>query len=58
MRWMLLFSTSIGGCLVLAADLLGRLPLFGGNMQAGVMAALIGGPTLIWLVRKHGVAKL
>ncbi|SDW97827.1 iron complex transport system permease protein [Ruegeria halocynthiae] len=58
MRWMLFFSAGIGALLMVAADLLGRLPLFGGNMQAGVMAALIGGPVLIWLVRRNGVSKL
>ncbi|MEL6681652.1 MAG: iron ABC transporter permease [Pseudomonadota bacterium] len=58
MRWMVGFSACFGACLLIAADLLGRLPLFGGNMQAGVMAALIGGPVLIWLVRQHGVRKL
>ncbi|WP_446728349.1 FecCD family ABC transporter permease [Phaeobacter sp. QD34_3] len=56
--WTVLFSSSLGACLLLAADLLGRLPLFGGNMQAGVMTALIGGPMLIWLVRRHGVGTL
>lgn len=58
MRWMVLFSATIGACLMVSADLLGRLALFGGNMQAGVMAALIGGPVLIWLVRKNGVTRL
>ncbi|MFY2823528.1 FecCD family ABC transporter permease [Ruegeria sp. MALMAid1280] len=57
-RWMLLFSTTLGAVLMVAADLLGRLALFGGNMQAGVMSALIGGPVLIWLVRRNGVQKL
>ncbi|WP_343294153.1 iron ABC transporter permease [Ruegeria sp. ANG-R] len=58
MWWMLLFSASFGAVLMTAADLLGRLPLFGGNMQAGVMSAMIGGPILIWLVRRYGVTKL
>ncbi|MCV6584218.1 MAG: iron ABC transporter permease [Marinibacterium sp.] len=55
MRWLVLLSASIGALLMVAADLLGRLALFGGNMQAGVMAALVGGPILIWLVRRNGV---
>ncbi|MFQ1700078.1 FecCD family ABC transporter permease [Loktanella agnita] len=58
MRWMILFSACFGACLLIAADLLGRLSIFGGNMQAGVMAALIGGPVLILLVRRYGVRKL
>lgn len=57
-RWMLLFSATLGALLMVSADLLGRLALFGGNMQAGVMSALIGGPVLIALVRRNGVTKL
>lgn len=56
--WTIAFSAVFGALLLTAADLLGRLPLFGGNMQAGVMTALIGGPVLIWLVRRNGVRKL
>ncbi|UWR63637.1 iron ABC transporter permease [Phaeobacter inhibens] len=56
--WSLAFSAVFGALLLIAADLLGRLALFGGNMQAGVMTALIGGPVLIWLVRRNGVRKL
>jgi len=56
--WTIAFSAAFGALLLTAADLLGRLPLFGGNMQAGVMTALIGGPVLIWLVRRDGVRKL
>ena len=58
MRWMMLYSASFGAILMISADLAGRLPLFGGNMQAGVMSAMIGGPALIWLVRRNGVSKL
>lgn len=58
MRWILVFSASLGALLMVSADLLGRLALFGGNMQAGVMSALIGGPILILLVRRNGVRKL
>ncbi|MBO9409615.1 iron ABC transporter permease [Shimia sp. R9_1] len=58
MRWMVGFSAVIGAGLLLMADLLGRLSMLGGNMQAGVMAALIGGPTLVVMVRKGGGRKL
>ena len=58
MRWLVLYSAPLGAALLVLADLMGRLPLFGGNMQAGVMAALVGGPVLIWLVRRNGVHKL
>ena len=58
MGWTLAFSAVFGPLLLIAADLAGRLPLFGGNMQAGVMTALIGGPVLIWMVRRNGVRSL
>ncbi|WP_264211203.1 FecCD family ABC transporter permease [Leisingera thetidis] len=58
MRRVMLFSAVFGAQLLTAAELLGRLPLFGGTMQAGVMTALIGGPVLIWLVRRNGVRSL
>ena len=57
-RWTLAFSAVFGPLLLVAADLTGRLSLFGGNMQAGVMTALIGGPVLIWMVRRNGVRSL
>lgn len=56
--WTLAFAAVFGALLLVMADLLGRLALFGGNMQAGVMCALIGGPVLIWMVRRGGVRKL
>mgnify|MGYP003119655879 CR=1 FL=1 len=58
MRWVMLFSAVFGAQLLIAADFLGRMSLFGGIMQAGVMTALIGGPVLIWLVRRNGVRSL
>ncbi len=53
MRWCTLFSALLGAGLVMLADLVGRLPFFGGNMQAGVMVALIGGPAFVWLLRRN-----
>ncbi|MBO9474206.1 iron ABC transporter permease [Shimia sp. R10_1] len=54
MRWQVAFSAVLGAVLMVCADLVGRLPLLGGNMQAGVMAALIGGPALVIMVRRSG----
>lgn len=58
MRWQVGFSAIIGAGLMVCADLAGRLPVLGGNMQAGVMAALIGGPALVWMVRRGGGHRL
>ncbi|MEM8541422.1 MAG: iron ABC transporter permease [Pseudomonadota bacterium] len=56
-RWMLVLSSLVGVVLLIAADLVGRTPLFGGNMQAGVMSAIIGGPVLIWIIRNKGLVR-
>ncbi|KIC08887.1 iron ABC transporter permease [Leisingera sp. ANG-M1] len=58
LRWSLALSAPFGSILLLAADLAGRLPLLGGNLQAGVMTALLGGPALIWMVRRNGARSL
>ncbi|MEM9429340.1 MAG: iron ABC transporter permease [Pseudomonadota bacterium] len=48
--WHLLLSGLAGMTLILVADLLGRLPLLGGGLQAGVLSAILGGPLLIWMI--------
>jgi ferric hydroxamate transport system permease protein len=52
-RGQLMAAASIGALLMVLADWLGRLVLFPNQMPAGLMAALIGAPYLLWaLVRK------
>ena len=58
MRWVSLYSAIYGATLLVLADLLARASLFSGNMQAGVMSAILGGPVLIHLVRSRGVHRL
>lgn len=57
-RWLVALSAIVGMVLLIIADLLGRLEIFGGSLQAGVMSALIGGPVLIWLIRRDGVSRV
>lgn len=57
-KWLVLLSACLGAALLLGADLIGRLAIFGGNMQAGVMSAMIGGPVLIWMVRRQGLTRI
>lgn len=57
-RWRVFLSALFGTLLVVFADLLGRLPIFGGNMQAGVITALIGGPVLIVAIWNKGLKRL
>lgn len=58
MLWLAPCAGLFGAALMVLADLAGRSALFGGTMQAGVMAAVIGGPILIWLARKSGGRRL
>jgi iron complex transport system permease protein len=44
----------LGGCLVVLADLAGRIVWPGGEIPAGIVTALLGGPVLLaWFVRGH-----
>ncbi|MHA5054562.1 FecCD family ABC transporter permease [Streptomyces sp. SD15] len=57
-RWLLPLSAALAPCLLLAADILGRLvdrPL---EIQAGVLVAFIGGPFFIALVRRRKLAEV
>jgi len=41
----------VGPVLLLGADILGRVILPAGEVQAGIMTGLIGGPAFVWIVR-------
>ncbi len=43
----------IGGTVMICADWLGRVVLFPDQMPAGLLAALIGGPYLLWLMQRR-----
>ncbi|NNS10143.1 iron ABC transporter permease [Erwinia sp. JH02] len=51
-RWLLPWSMLISAILIVAADVLGRLVGYPGEVSVGIMVALIGGPMFIWLVRR------
>lgn len=47
----LLLPSALGGAaLLLAADIVARLPWFGSELNVGVLTALIGAPFFLWLV--------
>jgi iron complex transport system permease protein len=52
-RWILPLSALMGPLLLLAADVAGRLVVRPGELEAGLMVAVVGTPVLIWLVRSH-----
>ena len=57
-RWILPLSLVLGPCLLLLADLAGRVVLLPGEVPAGIMTALVGAPVFVWLVRRSKGAGL
>lgn len=57
-RWVLAYSGVLGGALLLVADVIGRVVVRPGELQAGVMMALVGTPLFIALVRRKRIAQL
>ncbi|MGW1148909.1 FecCD family ABC transporter permease [Streptomyces sp. NPDC002454] len=52
-RWILVYSGLLGASLVVLADTLGRLVARPGELQVGIMLALIGAPVFIYLVSRR-----
>ncbi|WP_435169365.1 FecCD family ABC transporter permease [Falsirhodobacter sp. 1013] len=57
-RWLLPFSTLTGACLLVAADIAGRIIARPSELDVGIVTALIGGPFFIWIVRRQRVREL
>ncbi|GGK87515.1 iron ABC transporter permease [Sphaerisporangium melleum] len=57
-RLLLPLSAVLAPCLVLAADIIGRVAARPAEIQAGVLIAFIGGPFFIALVRRRHLAEV
>jgi iron complex transport system permease protein len=57
-RWLLPFSGLSGACLLLAADIAGRIVARPAELDVGIVTALIGAPFFIWIVRRQRVREL
>jgi iron complex transport system permease protein len=57
-RWLLPFSALTGACLLTAADVLGRIVARPGEIDVGIITALIGAPFFIAIVRRRKVREL
>ncbi|MDT0200887.1 iron ABC transporter permease [Nocardioides sp. AE5] len=52
--WLMLLCLVAGPLLTVAADILARVLLETGEVPVAILTAVIGGPVLIWVVRRHG----
>ena len=57
-RWIILYSALLGPCLLLGADIVGRLIITPSELQVGIVSAAVGAPFLIYLVRGAKLAQL
>jgi iron complex transport system permease protein len=57
-RWLLPFSALGGACLLLAADVVGRIAARPAELDVGIVTALVGAPFFIWIVRRQRVREL
>lgn len=58
LRWILPYAAVLSPVLLLGADVLGRLVARPGELQVGILTALVGGPVFIYLVRRRRMAQL
>lgn len=56
-RWQMAAALLIGPALLLFTDILGRIVLPPGEIAAGIMVGLIGGPFFVWVVRQRQGAR-
>ena len=57
-RWILPYSAVLGGILLLGADVLGRVVARPGELQVGIVTAVVGAPFFVALVRRRKLAEL
>lgn len=56
--WLLLYTMVLGPILLLVADIGSRVLLPTGEVPVAVVTAFLGGPMLIWAVRRYGAGAL
>lgn len=57
-RWVLPYSTVAAVMLLLVSDIAGRLVAWPGEVEVGIVTAVVGGPVLVLLVRRRKLAQL
>ncbi|MCX4966625.1 iron chelate uptake ABC transporter family permease subunit [Streptomyces sp. NBC_00654] len=56
--WLILYSMVLGPILLLVADIGSRILLPTGEVPVAIVTAFLGGPMLIWAVRRYGAGSL
>lgn len=57
-RWVISYAGLLGALLVTLTDVLGRLVVRPGELQVGIVMALVGGPIFVLLVRRTRLVRL
>lgn len=57
-RWLVPFSAVTGSCLLLLADIVGRVAARPSELDVGIVTAFVGAPFFIWIVRRQRVREL
>lgn len=57
-RWLLPFSAVAGACLLIGADVVGRVVARPAELDVGIVTAFVGAPFFIWIVRRQKVRDL
>jgi iron-siderophore transport system permease protein len=57
-RWALPFSALLAPVMVLGADVLGRVVIRPGELEVGIVSAVVGGPLFVAIVRRRRIAQL
>lgn len=57
-RWLLPFSALAGACLLVSADIVGRIIARPAELDVGIVTAFVGAPFFIWIVRRQRVRDL
>ena len=57
-RWLLPYSAVAGACLLIVADIIGRIAARPAEIDVGIVTAFVGAPFFIWIVRRQRVREL
>ncbi len=56
--WLLMLCLVLGPVLTVLSDIMARVLLETGEVPVAIITAVVGGPMLIWVVRRHGAVGL